>query len=79
MGRLSDLLSRADLSDEDREILRAEEARIARLEEQETERQKNAQLSEVVAYCGSPDGSVKGKLDELSSAIPASRSTSATS
>jgi hypothetical protein len=65
MGRLSDLLSRADLSEEDRELIRAEEARIARLEEQETERQKNAQLSEVVAYCGSPDGSVKGKLDEL--------------
>jgi hypothetical protein len=65
MGRLTDLLSRADLSDEDREILRAEQARMERLEQQETERQKNAQLSEVVAYCGSSDGSVKGKLDEL--------------
>jgi hypothetical protein len=62
---LTDLLSRADLSDEDRELIRAEAARMALLEANDASRREDAKHAEVVAYCGSPDGSVKGKLDEL--------------
>lgn len=62
---LTDLLSRADLSDEDRELIRAEVARIAQLEANDASRREDAKHAEVVAYCGTPDGSVKGKLDEL--------------
>jgi hypothetical protein len=70
MSRISDLLSRGDLqlSDEDREVLLAEDRRLANLEETETQRVERERRAQVVAYCGETkaDGTVvKGKLDEL--------------
>jgi hypothetical protein len=67
MGRISDLLSRADLqlSDEDREVLLAEERRLAGLEESESQRRERERKAEVTAYCGSPDGQTEGLLDKL--------------
>jgi hypothetical protein len=57
---LSDLFSGVELSDEQREALRAEEARIARFEQAEKDRIERERQAEVTAYCG--EG---GKLDEI--------------
>jgi hypothetical protein len=67
MGRISDLLSRADLqlSDEDREILLAEERRLTGLEESDTTRKARDKAAQVTVYCGTPDGEKKGLLDEI--------------
>jgi hypothetical protein len=67
VSRISDLLSRSDLqlSDEDREVLLAEERRLAGFEESETQRRERERRAEVVAYCGSPDGTVEGLLDKI--------------
>jgi hypothetical protein len=65
MGRFTDLLSGIELSDEQREALEAEEARIARYESDEKARVERERQSEVTVYCGSADGTTKGKLDEL--------------
>jgi hypothetical protein len=67
MSRISDLLSRSDLqlSDEDREILLAEERRLTGFEESETQRIERERRAEVVAYCGDPDANVEGKLDKI--------------
>lgn len=68
MGRLTDLLSGVDLSDEQREGLAAEERRLAGFEESDTQRRERERKAEVTAYCGETkaDGTiVKGKLDEL--------------
>lgn len=68
MGRLTDLLSGVDLSDEQREAIAAEERRLTGFEESETQRRERERRAEVTAYCGETkaDGTVvKGKLDEL--------------
>jgi hypothetical protein len=67
VSRISDLLSRSDLqlSDEDREVLLAEERRLAGFEESETQRRERERRAEVVAYCGSPDGTAEGLLDKI--------------
>lgn len=68
MSRISDLLSRSDLqlSDEDREVLLAEERRLAGFEESETQRRERERQAEVIAYCGDPsDDKIKGKLDDI--------------
>jgi hypothetical protein len=65
MARLTELLSGVDLSDEQRESLLAEERRIAALEESETQRVERERQAEVVKYCGSPDGTTKGILDNI--------------
>lgn len=67
MGRISDLLSRGDLqlSDEDRELLLAEERRLSGYEESETQRRERERQSEVAVYCGTPDGKTPGLLDNL--------------
>jgi hypothetical protein len=67
MSRISDLLSRSDLqlSDEDREVLLAEERRLAGFEESENQRRERERQAEIVAYCGSADGTVEGLLDKI--------------
>jgi hypothetical protein len=67
MSRISDLLSRSDLqlSDEDREVLLAEERRLAGFEESENQRRERERQAEVAAYCGSADGTVEGLLDKI--------------
>lgn len=67
MSRISDLLSRSDLqlSDEDREVLLAEERRLAGFEESETQRRERERQSEVTAYCGTADGETEGLLDKI--------------
>lgn len=68
MSRISDLLSRSDLqlSDEDREVLLAEERRLAGFEESEAQRRERERREEVTAYCGDPtDPQSKGKLDKV--------------
>jgi hypothetical protein len=68
MSRLSDLFSGVELSDEQREAIRAEDERIARLEADEARRRDEARRAEVTAYCGEvqPDGTVtEGKLHKL--------------
>jgi hypothetical protein len=67
MSRIRDLLSRSDLqlSDEDREILLAEERRLVGFEESEAQRVERERQAEVVKYCGSPDGTTKGILDNI--------------
>lgn len=70
MGRLLDSLSGVDLSDEQRELLQAEESRIARLEADETSRRERDRQTQVTAYCGTPDGQTKGLLDQLGLSDP---------
>jgi hypothetical protein len=72
MSRISDLLSRGDLqlSDEDREVLLAEERRLTGFEESETQRRERERQAEVVKFCGSPDGQTKGLLDDLGLSDP---------
>jgi hypothetical protein len=68
MTRISELLSRSDLqlSDEDREVLLAEERRLSGFEESEARRRDRERQSEVTAYCGDPaDDKVEGKLDKI--------------
>lgn len=65
MGRLTDLLSGVELSDEQREALLAEEARVARFESDAATQRERERQSEVTAYCGSPDGSSEGLLDKI--------------
>ena len=65
MGRLTDLLSGVELSDEQREAIRAEEERVARFETDEATRRERDKLAQVAAFCGTPDGQTKGLLDEL--------------
>jgi hypothetical protein len=65
MGRLIDSLSGVELSDEQRELLRAEDERIARLETSEAARRQAERSSEVVAYCGTTDGQTPGLLDQI--------------
>lgn len=65
MGRLTDLLQGVELSDEQREALLAEEQRVAKFEQDEQTRIEQSRRAEVTAYCGSADGQIKGKLDEL--------------
>jgi hypothetical protein len=67
MSRIADLLSRGDLklSDEDREILLAEERRLSGFEESEAQRRERERQSEVAVYCGTPDGTTPGLLDKL--------------
>jgi hypothetical protein len=68
MSRISDLLSRSDLqlSDEDREVLLAEERRLAGFEESEAQRRERERQAEVAAYCGDPsDDKSEGLLDKI--------------
>lgn len=60
---LSDLFSGVELSDEQREALKAEEARIKRLEDNERERVETERQAEVTAYCGTSDS--EGLLDKI--------------
>jgi hypothetical protein len=60
---LSDLFSGVDLSDEQREALQAEEARIARFEADEKARIAADRLAEVTAYCGTAESD--GILDKI--------------
>jgi hypothetical protein len=57
---LSDLFSEVELSAEQREALRAEEARIARFEQAEKDRIERERQTEVTAYCGED-----GVLDKI--------------
>jgi hypothetical protein len=57
---LSDLFSGVELSDEQREALRAEDARIARFEQAEKDRIERERQTEVTAYCGED-----GVLDKI--------------
>jgi hypothetical protein len=65
MTRLTELFSGVELSDEQREALAAEEARIARFESDEAARRERDRQSEVTAYCGTPDGATPGLLDKI--------------
>lgn len=62
---LSDLFSGVELSEEQREAIRVEEARIARLEADDKARRESARRAEVTAYCGAADGSTEGLLDKI--------------
>jgi len=65
MGRFTDLLSGVELSDEVREALLAEEARVARFESEAAAQRERERQSEVTAYCGTSDGSSEGLLDKI--------------
>ena len=65
MGRFTDLLSGVELSDEVREALAAEEARVARFESEAAAQRERERQSEVTAYCGTSDGSSEGLLDKI--------------
>jgi hypothetical protein len=63
---LQDLFSGVELSDEQREALAREDARIARLESDEKARIERERQAEVTAYCGDPsDSSSEGLLDKI--------------
>jgi len=65
MGRLTDLLSGVELSDEQREAIKAEEERVARFETDEASRRERDRQTQVAAYCGTPDGKTPGLLDKI--------------